>query len=477
MDEQNVQQPERPVNPARKKRSQMRVFKEVYLPVIIAGAAVILILIFIVGSIVRAVQKSNIQKQASIAASQSLAEEETRLAEEAQALMEKAAVLADGFDYAGAAALIDSFSGDLTKYPELTAKRDEYAQMRDTMVIWDDPSQVVNLSFQLLIADANRAFNDETYADSFKRNFITTSEFSAILQQLYDNGYILVRLEDFITTQTSEDGSIVYTNKPLYLPEGKKPLVLTQTNVNYNLYLVDSDGDMIADQGGSGFASKMIFNGSSVVCEMVDASGQTLTGAYDLVPILDAFVAEHPDFSFRGAKATLALTGYNGLFGYRTNSEAREQLGEEAYTQAVQQINQISSALRASGYTMACYTYGNIPYGDNSIAEIQADLSDWNAEVVPVLGGVDILVYAQKSDISAEAEYSGEKYETLHNAGFNYYVGFCNNGKPWVHINDNYVRQGRILVSGDSLQNNPDWFTGMFDAAAVLDPARTAFSE
>ena len=42
-------------------------------------------------------------------------------------------------------------------------------------------------------------------------------------------------------------------------------------------------------------------------------------GKYDLVPILDRFVEEHPDFSYRGAKAILALTGYNGVLGYRTD--------------------------------------------------------------------------------------------------------------------------------------------------------------
>ena len=248
--------------------------------------------------------------------------------------------------------------------------------------------------------------------------------------------------------------------------------MLTQTNVNYNLYLVDSDGDMVADQGGCGFASKLILDGGSICCEMVDSSGQTLTGAYDLVPILDAFVAAHPDFSFRGAKATLALTGYNGLFGYRTDRDAREQLGEEAYNQAVQQVNQVSSALVKNGYTLACYTYDNVPYGDNSVAHIKADLSNWNAEVVPILGGVDILVYAQNSDINSGSGYAGEKYETLRNAGFNFYLGFCDNGKPWVEIGDNYVRQGRILVSGNALQNNAEWFNGMFDAASVLDVAR-----
>ena len=103
--------------------------------------------------------------------------------------------------------------------------------------------------------------------------------------------------------------------------------MLTQTNVNYNLYLVDSDGDLLADKNGGGFASKLVLDQSGkVTCEMVDSNGQTIYGAYDMIPILDEFVERHPDFSYRGAKAILALTGYNGLFGYRTNPSRSNEL-------------------------------------------------------------------------------------------------------------------------------------------------------
>lgn len=38
-----------------------------------------------------------------------------------------------------------------------------------------------------------------------------------------------------------------------------------------------------------------------------------------MVPLIDRFVEEHPDFSYRGAKGIVALTGYNGILGYRTD--------------------------------------------------------------------------------------------------------------------------------------------------------------
>ncbi len=471
MDEQ-LNESNRPVNPRRKKRTKVQVFKETYLPVVIAGAALLLIVIFIVGSITRAVQKNKYEKEASIASASAAAEEQARLDSEAKSLLAQAEALAAGYDYTGAIAVLDSFSGDLSKYTSLNDKIIEYEAAQKSMVAWDDPSQIVNLSFQLLIADPARGFSHETYGYSINRNFITTVEFTKILQQLYNNGYILVDFDDFIETTIGPDGTASYRSKTLYLPKGKKPIMLTQTNVNYNYYLIDSDGDKVADAKGGGFASKLLWDGKNFTCEMVDASGNTVTGAFDLVPILENFVKEHPSFSYRGAKATLALTGYNGLFGYRTHPSAANIFGETAYRQAIQDATTVANALRNNGYTLACYTYENIPYGDSSVTQITNDLNGWTNEVVPILGNLDILTFAQLTDITEDEIYSGEKYNTLRDVGFRYYLGFCEDGKPWASITNEYVRQGRILVTGSALAHHANWFNNLFDASSVLDSTR-----
>ena len=53
--------------------------------------------------------------------------------------------------------------------------------------------------------------------------------------------------------------------------------------------------------------------------EYVNDDGSVSVGDYDMVPLIDRFVEEHPDFSYRGAKGIVALTGYNGILGYRTD--------------------------------------------------------------------------------------------------------------------------------------------------------------
>lgn len=463
-----------PARPERRPRlSKQDIFKQTTLPVIIVGVAALLIVIFIIGSITRAVQKNHVEKEASIAVSESIAEEQARLEAEMNAILEKAEEMANGYDFEGAVALIDTFSGNIGGYPQLQDARARYEYSKESLVAWEDPNSIINLSFQTLIADTDRAYSNEEYGSSLKKNFVTVGEFQTILERLYENNYILVGLDDFIEESTSETGVTSYAYKELYLPEGKKPLVLTQTNVNYNLYLVDSDDDMIADQGGVGIASKLVLDSSgNVVCEIVNADGTTSTGAYDLIPILDAFVEEHPDFSYHGAKAVLALTGYNGLFGYRTNAEARAVFGEAQYEKDVATVKAIAETLEESGYELGCYTYGNNAYGKHSLSQIQADINNWNDEVVPILGKLDIMVFAQNSDINSGMLYSGEKFEYLKSQGFNYFLGFCSEGDPFTLIADNYVRQGRLLVSGTNLQNNAKWFTGIFDTSELLDAAR-----
>lgn len=448
-------------------------FKQNILPLIILAVAAILIVIFIIGSITRAVQKKQIKTEASIAVSESIALEQARLEAEMAIILKDADLLAESYDYDGAIALIHTFSGNIGGYPQLQDALVRYEQSKEELIPWEDPNTIINLSLQTLIADAQRAFSHETYGALVKRNFITVDEFQRVLERLYENNFVLVRINDFIETTTAENGTVSLTYKPLLLPEGKKPIVLTQTNVNYNLYLVDTNDDLIADEGGVGIASKLILdNTGNVTCEMVNGDGTITTGAYDLIPILDAFVEKHPDFSYHGSKAILALTGYNGLFGYRTNAEAREQLGEEQYAQDVSAIQAIAKALTDSGYDLACYTYGNNAYGNYSLAQIQSDMNQWNDEVVPILGTIDTMVFAQNSDINSGMLYSGEKFDYLKSIGFNFYVGYCTDGDPFTFVSENYIRQGRLHLTEENLQSNPSSFTSLFSIEGLLDTSR-----
>lgn len=466
----SVQKPNSPANPRRRKKlSKERIIKEVYLPPIIAGLALILIITFISGAISRAVKAKQDQENALAASNEASS---SALKQEAEMLMAEAEALAQVYNYEAAIAKLDSFSGEISKFQGMMDMYNTYTQAKDKVVAFEDFASIPNLSFHGLIADPSRAFIDETFGKSYNTNYVTIDEFSKILQQLYDKGYVLVNFNSFIVETTGEDGKVTYSTQPLYLPEGKKPLMLTQTLVNYEVFTIDSDGDMEADKGGDGFASKLVVDvNGNILNEYVDADGNTVTGAYDLVPILNDFLEQHPDFSYRGAKATLAVTGEDGVFGYRIMHSVKDKKGEDYYNQQVEGAKKIAQALRDDGYIIGCYTYSNISYGELSATKIQADLDMWKKEVVPVIGKVDLLVYAKSSDISANEGYANNnKYNVLYQEGFRYFVSSAN--VPWAEVTNEYVRQSRIMVTGGNMKNTPSTYTNYFDAASVLNELR-----
>lgn len=475
MDEQQ-NMPQRPTNPRRRPRSKMRVFKETYLPVIILGAALVLILVLIFGAIFGSSDDTDTSTETKPKESEPI-DQEQLLQQEAADIMYRAEAYAEIMDYDNAIRTLQSFTGDLSdpQFADMAALYDQLVLERSQMVPWNDPGEVMHLCVQLLIADPDRAFNDDSFSDSFRKNFLTTDEFTKILPQLYENGYILVSMEDILSPASSDGYGTVYEAKTLYLPQGKKPLLLTQTNVNYPNYLIDSDYDNIPDAGGSGFASRLVYDESgNIACEYVDAEGQTLVGAYDMIPILDQFVAEHPDFSYRGAKATIALTGYEGLFGYRTDPALETSMGTAAYEQQLDTIRQIADDLKASGYDLACFCYNDKAYSNLTLEEVHTDLNAWTEEIVPILGGLDTFVFAREGDIAQpNVAYMGDKFQALSQNGFKIFVGYCeSDGAPWCMIGDGYVRLGRVMLTPANLVNHSDWFEGIVDGTLVLDPAR-----
>lgn len=452
-----------PNNPRRRRRkSKLQIFKEAYLPAILAVLTLVLILSFCVGALGNAIERKRMNDQAAKESSEQAAKEEERIAIEASRVMENAKLLAAGYDYDEAVRMLDSFSGNMENYPEMVALKSEYVNAMGKMVHWNDPNAIPNLSFHVLIQDPARAFADKELGGMYNRNFVTTEEFSRILENLYANGYVLVDFDSFISSNAGTDGTETFFADGVMLPEGKKPVMITETMVNYFNYMIgkDADGDY-----GDGFASKLVVTPSGdVKAEYVDANGQTLTGDYDLVPILETFIKAHPDFAYQGARATLAVTGSEGIFGYRINTSVISTQGNDYYSEQVAGAQEVVDALRAKGYTMACFTYDNISYKEKNANQISADLTSWTNEISPVIGDVDILVYARTCDIG---DYTGNKFTVLYNAGFRYFI--TNGNEPATTVNSSFVKQTRLMVTGEHLAWNSSNFSDLFDCNAVLN--------
>ena len=426
----------KPIVPKRKRRkSKQQIFKEKYLPFIILGVSAVLCLSFILGSVSRSRDKAAVK-----------AKEERitqLLKDEAEGLKSRAAAMAAEYDYENAMKTLASYSGGLASHKELMDLYNGYKAALAELVVWDDLSEIPNLSFRTLMADYEKAAADPDRGSRYKKNYITTDEFSRILNQLYENGYVLVSLYDFAVPVTAEDGSVGVNRTSIRLPEGKKPVILTQEGVNFYSHTEKSGG----------FADCLSVNADG---ELTCLMGEN-EGAFDLVPVLNAFLAEHPDFSYEGARATIAVSGYEGLFGLSLDQ--------------ADAIRAVADKLRSQGYDIACYTYADMEYADFGVAGLQEDQQKWTDEIVPVLGATDILVYPTGGDIKGQEAYAGGKYDALHGLGYRYFVG-VSNGANWGMTAPEYARQTRTLVTGANLAEHPEWYAGLFDAATVLSSQR-----
>ena len=461
------EQPVDPTNPRRRRRkSKEQIFKEVYLPPIIACVALILMMAFVIGAISSAIDRKQLndqQKQLELEASISQAEEQEA---EYKRVLNKAAELALSYDFQGAIDALDAFPA-YDSYPNLATKRAEYVTARDSMVEYKDPSQLPNLSFHPLIVDTARAFADKDYGGKYNQNFVTVGEFQKILEQLYANGYVLVDFDSFVGTTQTVSGEEQFQAMSISLPNGKKPFMLTETLMGYYEYMVDPDKDGTPDAKGAGFANRLVVDDyGNIQAAYVDANGQSLVGSYDLVPILEDFIAQHPDFSYQGARAILATTGDEGIYGYRCNTNYVGTRTQDYYDREKADAITLVNALRQKGYTLACFSYKNENYKNLNTKQITADMSNWTAQITPIIGDVDVFVYAQGTDLS---DYTGAAYKAMYSTGFRYYIA---SGKsPSTTINNTYVHQNRLMVTGETMCWYADRFKDLFDCNLVLDLA------
>lgn len=257
----------------------------------------------------------------------------------------------------------------------------------------------------------------------------------------------------------------MFFSKPILLPDGKKPIMLTETMVNYFGYMVDSNKDGEPDAGGAGFANKLVVENGEIKAEYIDSTGAKLVGDYDFVPILETFIKAHPDFVYQGARATLAVTGNEGVFGYRTNTSYIATKSQAYYDQQVAGAKEVAQALRDKGYRLARFTYKNQNYKTLTATQIQEDITEWTKQIAtPVLGTLDTFIFAQEGNISA---YDGPVFQMLYNAGFRIFVS--KDETPWAEINSTFVRQNRLMVTGKNMQWHKKQFENIFDCAAILD--------
>lgn len=392
------------------------------------------------------------------------------VSESTDSVLEQAKTMYAQYNYDEAIKLLKS-QKDFDKnkdYMDIAAK----CQVARGTLVEYPVEKITHVFFHTLIRDTSKAFDGDSDEGGYNQMMTTIDEFNKMMQLMYEKGYVMVSLHDIASV--NEDGTM--SRGKIMLPEGKIPFVLSQDDVSYYHYM---DGD--------GYASRLVLDeNGEVKNEYIEDDGSISIGNYDMVPLIDEFVKQHPDFSYHGRKGILAMTGYNGVLGYRTDigyktgenlqTDQQKFLEEHPdfdYDAEVKEAKKVADAMKANGWEFASHTWGHMNATDRSAEDLKTDNEKWEAYVAPILGKTDMIIFAFGADIGGWEGYSADnpKFQYYKSRGYHYY---CNvdSSQYFVQLTDQYLRQGRRNLDGYRMYYNPEMLSDLFDVSAVWDSSR-----
>ena len=395
-------------------------------------------------------------------------------------ILAEAETLAQGYDYDAAIEKIKTIDG-YEEDKELAGCIADWEETKENLIGYS-AGDVTHIFYHTLVYDTELAFEcAPSIAEGFKEWMTTIDEFDKITETMYREGYVLCSLYDFFDESYDDDGTPHFTEKKVYLPEGKKPFVLSLDDLSYyHTYT------------GHGMATKLVLDeNGKITCEYENTDGSIVTGAYDCVPRINEFMEKHPDGAYRGARGTIALTGYNGVFGYRTDKsyvtkknldadkvEWLEDHPDYDYDEECEQAKAIADELKAEGWTFASHTWGHIRVGNASLKKIKTDTKKWLENVEPIIGETECIIFAHGQDLASTDDYNVEtnkKYKYLASQGFHIFLNVDSHQKT-MQVHDLYVHGGRRNLDGYRLWQDAhgysDWTSDLFNAADILDSRR-----
>ncbi|MCI8440150.1 MAG: hydrolase [Oscillospiraceae bacterium] len=322
---------------------------------------------------------------------------------------------------------------------------------------------VEHLFFHPVIAYPELAFDGDAQEKGLDDFMVTVDEFNKILSSVYERGYVLVDIADVWSETTDEAGNPVMVRNTLYLPEGKKPVVFSYDDTNYYPYMLEN-----------GFAYKLVIGEDGKVWSWgIDPQGnEVVSRDLDAIPVLDKFVEEHPDFSPFGAKACLSLTGYEGILGYRTQTDTKawddaKEANRQAERQAVQPIIE---ELRRTGWTFGSHTWGHIRLGSGNLGKIQADTEKWMDEVGSLVGPTTILFYphGERPD-GNDWKQTGPVFQYLQQQGFRVFCSVGVESFSYIKKDICAVICDRLHPDGTTLRYSRNRYLQFYDAKDIMD--------
>lgn len=324
---------------------------------------------------------------------------------------------------------------------------------KEPLVKYEGP--VHHVFFHSLIAYTDLAFDGDSRANGYNYWMTTASEFEKMLPELLDRGYMLYDIEELIE-QDPEDSTKI-KKKDIYLPEGRKPLVISIDDVNYYDYMKPD-----------GFAERLVLDvDGRVANEIKNENGECIMSRKaDVMPILDDFVKEHPEFSFNGAKGVIALTGYQGALGYRITDLEGEELEK-----AIEEATKVANKLKENGWRFACHSYTHNQYFKNytvTMAQLKYDTERWKKYIAPVVGDTNIYI----SPFGVRFKTNDERYRYLVDEGFNIFCPVQKQPELSLHDGDNVIMT-RFNLDGYSMFKRSEYINETyFNVENVIDKSR-----
>lgn len=319
--------------------------------------------------------------------------------------------------------------------------------------------QVEHLFTHCLLAYPALALSEENPMQSdYDRDCITPNEFKALLKELYENNYALIDINKLFE---EKDGKVVKAT--LEVPEGKKPLVLSFDDVVYDQRKMKS-----------GMVDKIIVDENGKLASQTEITWSTKPSveiSYDneFIPILEDFVEKHPDFSIDGAKATICLTGFDGILGYRTSLKNTEN--------RIQEINSakiVVEKLLEKGWDFACHSFGHYHMTKISDEKFKEELENWKSQVEPIIGQTSIYVYPYGEwELTNEDGTPTTKHQMLLDSGFKL---FCGVGVapffsylPYSKNSTKTLFMDRTPIDGHTLRTQKDSLSRLFEVEDIYD--------
>jgi len=325
---------------------------------------------------------------------------------------------------------------------------------------------VENLFFHPVVAYPELAFDGNPNTSGIDAYMVTASEYEKMLQSMYDKHYILVDWNDVWSERVDANGVRRMKRNTLLLPAGKKPIIINFDDVNYYQYML-----------GTGFTYKLIIGPDGNIWSWGrDPKGRVVISQdLDAITILDKFVAAHPDFSMNGAKGCINLTGYEGVLGYRTQTDDADRSAafEANRRKQIAAVRPVIARLKATGWYFASHTWGHIDLSTSSMASIEADSARWQREVGSLVGPTKILVYpfGARPD-GGDVTSTGPVFRYLQSKGFRIFASVGDSSFSQVKPDISAVVEDRMHADGTTLRNDRGTYLKFYDAKLVFDHRR-----